>query len=298
MITWPMLYKVWAIAITFAIFALAIRAKQRSLKFLQGPPNPSLLLGHDYDLLNEKEVGVLEFKWFTDYGTIFRAATCFYEDMLVVADPKALQHIFHKSSYRYKKPKDFVQGAFRRFGPGLTAVQAVISATGSQHRRQRKIMNPAFSAAQVKPFVATFRRHTKSLVIKWREQVQAGTASIDTVEWFKKMTLDALGETMFDYDFGELQNQNNELSNMVRNLFVDSVRPGPMKLLYGAARRSLPDSLANLTEYFPTKEDVRWRKWLRTSYSVAQKLYNGKVQEGSSENDVLGVICEYIDIGS
>ncbi|ESK94372.1 cytochrome p450 [Moniliophthora roreri MCA 2997] len=272
------------ITIAFPIFILAIRAKQRSLKFLQGPPNPSLFLGHDYDLLNEKEVGDLEFKWFIEYGTVFRATTCYYEDMLVVADPKALQHIFHKSGYRYKKPKDFVQGAFRRFGPGLTAVQ------GSQHRRQRKIMNPAFSAAQIKPFVTRFQEHTKSLVIKWREQVQAGQTSIDTVEWFKKMTLDALGETMFDYDFGELQNKNNQLSNMVRNLFVDSVHPGPIRLLYGAARRSLPDNLASLTEYFPTKEDVRWRKWLQTSYSVAKRLYDGKVQEGSSENDVLGVI--------
>ncbi|EEB92190.1 hypothetical protein MPER_09336, partial [Moniliophthora perniciosa FA553] len=57
------------------------------------------------------------------------------------------------------------------------------------------------------------------------------------------------------------------------------------------ARRSLPDSISNLTEYFPTKEDIRWRKWLKKSYTIAQQLYDGKAQiEISGENDILRVI--------
>ncbi|KAI3602247.1 cytochrome p450 [Moniliophthora roreri] len=205
--------------------------------------------------------------------------------MLMVADPKALQHIFHKSSYRYKKPKDVVRVGLRIFGPGVVTVQGTI------HQRQRKILNPAFSAAQIKPLASTFQKYTKYLVNKWRDQVQAGTKTIDALKWFPNMTLDALGESVFDFEFGALDSKGNELSYMVRNLFVDSVRPGPLRLLYRAARRSLPDSLSDLTEYFPTKEDIRWRKWLKKSYTIAQQLYDGKAQiEVSQENDIIGVI--------
>ncbi|EEB98292.1 hypothetical protein MPER_02227, partial [Moniliophthora perniciosa FA553] len=53
----------------YAVYVLAVRAKQRSLRFLQGPPSPSILLGHEHDLLHQNVVGDLEFKWFKDYGT-------------------------------------------------------------------------------------------------------------------------------------------------------------------------------------------------------------------------------------
>ncbi|ESK89570.1 cytochrome p450 [Moniliophthora roreri MCA 2997] len=163
--------------------------------------------------------------------------------------------------------------------------------SGTIHQRQRKILNPAFSAAQIKPLASTFQKYTKYLVNKWRDQVQAGTKTIDALKWFPNMTLDALGESVFDFEFGALDSKGNELSYMVRNLFVDSVRPGPLRLLYRAARRSLPDSLSDLTEYFPTKEDIRWRKWLKKSYTIAQQLYDGKAQiEVSQENDIIGVI--------
>uniref|UniRef100_A0A0W0FE58 Cytochrome p450 n=1 Tax=Moniliophthora roreri TaxID=221103 RepID=A0A0W0FE58_MONRR len=59
------------------VLALAIRARRRSLKFLKGPPNPSILFGNDYDLSNQLVVGDLELKWFKQYGTAVRATTCY-----------------------------------------------------------------------------------------------------------------------------------------------------------------------------------------------------------------------------
>ena len=45
------------------------------------------------------------------------------EDMLVVADSKALQHIFHKSSYKYPKSLDSQYMGNKIFGPGVITVQ-------------------------------------------------------------------------------------------------------------------------------------------------------------------------------
>jgi hypothetical protein len=75
-------------------------------------------------------------------------------------------------------------------------------------------MIPAFSAAQIKPFVAIFQRLTNSvihhppnihtrtpdfistsqLIGQWRERLSSGEDIIDTTKWLSNLTLDALGE--------------------------------------------------------------------------------------------------------
>ncbi|EEB96551.1 hypothetical protein MPER_04300, partial [Moniliophthora perniciosa FA553] len=134
--------------------------------------------------------------------------------MLIISDPKALQHIFHKSSYRYPKSADTEFLIHRLFVPGIASVQGMV------HQRQRKIMNRAFSPAQIKPFVEMFQRTTATLVSQWREQLTAGKDVFDATKYFQNLTLDALGasKSLFDYDFGALQNSNNELADMIRNL--------------------------------------------------------------------------------
>ncbi|KAF9252441.1 hypothetical protein L218DRAFT_1064598 [Marasmius fiardii PR-910] len=104
------------------ILALVIRAKRRSLKFLRGPPSPSLLLGHEWNLGRFRRVGNPDDDWFSKYGSAFRLAGCYGEDILMLADPKGLQHIFHKSAYHYPKPKDTQRFMSKLFGPGLIVV--------------------------------------------------------------------------------------------------------------------------------------------------------------------------------
>ncbi|ESK81020.1 cytochrome p450 [Moniliophthora roreri MCA 2997] len=278
--------------VSLALF-LTFRSKQRSLSFLRGPPNTSVFLGNEYDMLQQFEIktGSL-FQWTKEYGTAFRAKTILNEDMLIVSDPKALQHIFHRSSYRYPKSADTESGIRRLFGPGVASVQ------GLDHQRQRKIMNPAFSSAQIKPFVEIFQRTTATLVSRWREQLASGKDVIDTTKYFQNLTLDALGATVFDYDFGALQDSNNELAHMVRNLFVDSVRPTKLRYLWDHMRsRFMPTALSNIgTALMPTKEDIRWQKWLKASKYQAKILYDNKLQgETSEENDVLGVLSRSLD---
>lgn len=77
-----------------AYLLLSLLRRRKSLRFIQGPPVSSWLLGmffigshiqqspngnwsgHEYELANQAEVGDLEFKWFRDYGTVFRSAGC------------------------------------------------------------------------------------------------------------------------------------------------------------------------------------------------------------------------------
>ncbi|KAL0576900.1 hypothetical protein V5O48_005081 [Marasmius crinis-equi] len=273
-----------------AIIALLIRAKRRSLQFLQGPPSPSFLLGYEWEFSRVRKLGGLEDDWIGNYGSAFRMPGCFGEDILHVADPRALQHICHKSAYRYKKPRDIEHLLTKIFGPGI------LTANGATHQRQRKILNPVFSAAQIKPFAQLFASSAQSLALKWRAEIEGDAKVIDIYRFLHNMALDALGETMFEYDFDAMGGKKaSELRDIMRDLFLDSRNPTELKMLRNATYRFIPTPLINLMALKKTKEDKRFDHWLKASQAVSQDLAKNKVENGGGgekDKDFLSVLGE------
>ncbi|KAK1215393.1 hypothetical protein PQX77_021995 [Marasmius sp. AFHP31] len=271
-----------------AVLALIIRSRKRSLSFLQGPPSPSFLLGHEWALTRVRRVGDLESDWFERYGPVFRSAGCFGEDILEVSDPRALQHICHKSAYRYKKPMDFEQLFGKLFGRGLVTVN------GDIHQRQRKIMNPVFSAPQIRPFTPIFENCTQTLITKWRSEIEGGATIIDCYRDFHGMTLDALGESMFDYHFDAMgKTRAGGLRDILRDIFLDTRNPTRLKLLRDASYRFLPKVVIDFISLRKTREDKRWANWLAAGQKVTGALVTQKVENGGGQEkdkDILSVI--------
>ncbi|PBK92304.1 hypothetical protein ARMGADRAFT_931323, partial [Armillaria gallica] len=85
------------------------------------------------------------------YGAVYRTKGCFGQDILSVADPKALQYIFHSSGYRFPKTRDVNRINGAATGRGL------IFATGQIHQRQRRILGPTFTASQLRLFLTIFQ---------------------------------------------------------------------------------------------------------------------------------------------
>ncbi|KAJ8087892.1 hypothetical protein PM082_006749 [Marasmius tenuissimus] len=288
----PLLIQLLSISLALlatAIFALVIRSRKRSLKFIQGPPSPSLLLGHEWDITRVRKVGQLEYDWFEQYGSVFRLAGCFGEDILEVSDPRALQHICHKSAYRYKKPMDIEQLIGKLFGPGLVTVN------GDIHQRQRKIMNPSFSAGQIRPFAPVFETCAQKLITKWRLEIESGAPIIDCYKELHGMTLDALGESMFEYNFDAMgKTRAGGLRDILRDVFLDSRNPTELKMLRNAAYRFLPKTIIDLISLRKTKEDKRFANWLNASQKVTGGLVTQKVESGGGkekDKDILSVIA-------
>ena len=83
---------------------------------------------------------------------------------------QALQHILQKSSYNYPKRIDISTMTLMQLGPGILWAEGMwhiimpislltfVPVTGSMHQRHRKVMNPAFSAQQLRTFVPLFQQ--------------------------------------------------------------------------------------------------------------------------------------------
>lgn len=98
-------------------------------------------------------------------------------NVLMTCDPKALQHIFHKSGYNYPKESVIVIGSRMVTGRSIvwapstsqplfqltTWIRMFPLAAGDDHARHRKVMNPAFTAPQLRSFLPLFRRSSNKV---------------------------------------------------------------------------------------------------------------------------------------
>ncbi|KAH9018097.1 cytochrome P450 [Lactarius pseudohatsudake] len=255
------------------------------LRKLRGPDSSSFLYGNDIDLICQNEAGDCEFKWAREYGNVWRQHGCLGTDRLVVADPGALRYILHVPGYHFDKRKEVLKFIEMTFGRGLTW------ATGETHRRQRGIMNPAFSAPQMRTFLPMFQNSASKLVQMLKEEVIAAEPSgqlvIDMIGWLSRTTLDVIGEAGFGFQFGSLDGLENPLRKQNENLFTGT------PLRYGFIIRTLWYYILELPfdplRYLPTPRYRRFRRYSAFMRNFSQGLVERSIIEGDGK-DVMSVL--------
>ncbi|THU97193.1 cytochrome P450 [Dendrothele bispora CBS 962.96] len=328
------------------------RITRKPLSKLRGPKASSLLAGYEYDLFNQKSAGDKEYKWYQEYGTAFRATGAYgvclndfktfaengsdideQEEVLMTADPKALQYILQTSGYRFSRPIEFQRRISRLFDKGvlwaegehhkvLNAINPVALLRfklGDIHQRHRKVLNPAFSAQQLKQFLAIFQESVSHLARKWKEDISQGGLNekqINIPFWLGRMSLDIIGKSTslfifgfsfshtrfktlneptasFDFDFGALDNKDGvPLRNKFQNLFQDSVQPSKANMIHRTLERYAP----SIFRMFPSKENLRHLDFLNETHKIARDIYARKDlvvdnDEKKGGKDILSVLA-------
>ncbi|OSD01175.1 PAH-inducible cytochrome P450 monooxygenase PC-PAH 1 [Trametes coccinea BRFM310] len=267
----------------------------RYLRKIRGPPSPSLLMGHTELRRGQFEVGTLDKKYMQEYGTAWRIKTCFSEDALELCDPKALQYIYQKSGYHFIKPATSRQLIREVTGSGI------LYAMDQDHARIRKIMNPAFTASQLRSYLPLFRSSAQKLGQKWKELLQAspdGSQRINVVPWLARCTLDVIGEVGFDVQCGALDDALNRVMHAYKNMFTDTIPfPPRLTLMFRHFWRYIPMSILQFVKYIPTKEHIRFRHTLNVINDFARELIAQKTEailSGKDENkkDIMSILVK------
>lgn len=169
---------------------------------------------------------------------VYRAL--FYMPRLLVADPKALNHVLgQQHSYEYPKPE-----STRRFLDSLLGNGLLVS-EGDVHRRQRKTIQPAFNVSAMRDLTPLFFRHANQFVAKLDKIIdatdgpaqqpfiegqtvesaresQAKKPVLDISHWFGRLTLDIIGEAGFGHQFDavklDLDQQRDSIVSSFRQL--------------------------------------------------------------------------------
>ncbi|KAH7878803.1 cytochrome P450 [Lentinula edodes] len=246
----------------------------------------ALTLGHEYEISHQTDAGQLEFEWVERYGPTIRIFGCFHEEVLMIADPMGLQHIFQ--SQNYPKTRDIRLIAERVFGKGL------LWATGEAHQRHRRALNPAFSNQNLKKFVPLFQETTLQ---KWNARLEGNAAVVlNMAQWMPKITLDVIGRSAFDFNFGLLDGtaDYNELYRTMRDMFLDSKSSSTVTVLYDAIRRRIPERFG--FKMYTTKEDRRLSAFLSAAQRAARNILLRKQEvempnaNSDDDKDILSVL--------
>ncbi|KAK0214204.1 cytochrome P450 [Armillaria fumosa] len=279
-------------AIVFLLVTIPLHVwKRRSaIRKIRGPPRPSFLLGHEYLLCSRQHVGDLEMAWYQQYGAVYCTGGCFGQDILSVADPKALQYIFHSSGYRFPRTRDNRRMAEALIGQGVAAVE------GSDHQRQRRILGPAFAASQLRLFLKVFQACAQKLIEKTNEYVGEGK-EIDVLQWTNKVSLDIIGITSFRYEFNALDDGQTELMAALNNIFGESqMWPTKWELLWIALWRILPEWALFLLECLPNRAAVRLKGFRDIATKASRPIFEKQLIEiandpDPSEKDIVNVLA-------
>ncbi|KAK7466315.1 hypothetical protein VKT23_005042 [Stygiomarasmius scandens] len=84
------------------------------------------------------------------------------------------------------------------FGEGL------LGTLGDRHRKQRKLLNPIFSAAQMRNMSPTFRDVVHKLEKCLENQVKSGAQEIDMLSWMARTALEIVGQSGLGHSFDSM----------------------------------------------------------------------------------------------
>ncbi|KZT22892.1 cytochrome P450 [Neolentinus lepideus HHB14362 ss-1] len=212
----------------FLVFKIASRVFQplRSpVRYLPGPPSPSIIFGHMKEMFGDDFASVQE-RWLREYGPVVRFTGVLNSNRVLTLDPRALHHVL--TSPIYEKPADARKHLGRIIGPGVLVVE------GAEHRKQRRVMGPAFAPGHISNMTDIFLDKAAQLRDIWMSQITESSdqvaTKVDALSWLGKLTLDVIGMAGFGYDFDALRpkEQSNELRKAFSVMFKG--RPG-FKLL-------------------------------------------------------------------
>ncbi|KAJ6587651.1 cytochrome P450 [Mycena vulgaris] len=195
---------VLATYVLYRVFKMAYMELSSPLRNLPGPKSAHWVTGNLMEIIDDLDLGVEE-SWLKRYGPTLRVHGFFGGSILYTMDTKAIQHIL-TNSHNYQKPEIDRYSLARIVGPGILVVE------GDVHRQQRKAMNPAFGAPQIRELTGIFVDKSVQLRDIWASEAakNGGVAHVEAISWLNKATLDIIGLAGFNHDINALGTKSGQ----------------------------------------------------------------------------------------
>ncbi|KAJ4473284.1 cytochrome P450 [Lentinula edodes] len=186
-----------------------------------GPDYPSWLTGNFKQVFNPSAWGFHEFLA-KKYGSIVRLQGPYGTKALYIFDAKAMHTVLVKDQDVFEENEGFIQSNLLIFGDGL------LGALGDRHRKQRKMLNPVFSAAHMREMTPTFFDVTHKLERALKDRLQKGPSiqEVDILSWMGRTALEIIGQAGLGYSFDPLTDEESShpYSKMIKELLPTLMR--------------------------------------------------------------------------
>ncbi|KAH9857496.1 cytochrome P450 [Lenzites betulinus] len=218
-----------------------------------------------------------------EYGPLYKIYGLFQAKWLYTFDPRAMHSIFMKDQDVYDESDAIIASFQVTLGPGLLAT------LGHQHRRQRKMLNPVFSAKHLRDMTPMFNETIARLHVALTSRLKEGTQEFDLLGWMGRTALELIGQGGLGHSFDPLTTDvADEFSESVKAYFPAMhhvevffpMLPQFVKLGTSWFRRKVVDM-------WPSKHVQRLAQITDSLHECSVRIYNEKKAALESGDDEL-----------
>ncbi|KAG9027596.1 hypothetical protein FRB95_007592 [Tulasnella sp. JGI-2019a] len=275
------------------LFQLFIYWPWRSrLRYLPGPPAPGGIFGSHIEPLTNPDVSPRyheELKEKYGLNMTIDGIGCFDKRFLTF-DPVAINFILGRGVDIFPKPWQTKRFLRTIIGDGM------FLADGEEHRKQRKMINPAFSTRALRalnPIYFDKAQEVRDILTSLCKSSDA-YAKVDMYDLFRRSAMDVVGLTLFDYAFDSLKDDTNEMYRAFEGLIMAGV-PGSWsmfgfsKTLFPWIATIFPDKITRqLTAYHEVLSRVGGEILQKKKAQVMQEKANDKPVTSKDMLSLLG----------
>ncbi|CCM00085.1 uncharacterized protein FIBRA_02112 [Fibroporia radiculosa] len=217
-----------------------------------------------------------------NYGPVVRMQSLLGEPILYVYDPKALNTIITKDHQSYQEEELFVKANMLIFGPGL------ISTTGHQHRKQRKMLNPVFSINHMRHMLPIFYSVTNKLHEALSSRLRDGPRELDMLNWMGRTALELIGQGGLGVSFDPLiEDTSDPYADAVKNIIPTLYQLTLLRQFVPYVESLGPVWFRRLVvKLFPHKQLQKMRSIIATITQRSVDIYEDK-KKGLTKGDEL-----------
>ncbi|KAL1404861.1 hypothetical protein Q8F55_008472 [Vanrija albida] len=302
------------LAVFLSAWLLVPKSHYASFDNLPGPKPAHILWGNSLEVI-KGVIGGKPTEWFEKYGKNVRYTAFGTTQALLTSDLTTINYIL-KNGYDFAKPPIPARVFKNMLGAGL------ITAEGMVHRRQRKVLNPAFGTAQVRNLMPEFWNKAYLLSDLWGgliasggDPVAAGLAAtdgagatppnavdklaqgtdglkIETLGWLNRFALDVLGLAGMNVEINSLRDVHNELSTAYKSISgQDSqITPWIMMEMIFPILRWIPSKRQKIMRASMDAAKANSARLLREKKAAIAKEAESGLVDPERERDVLSLL--------
>ncbi|KAH9941744.1 cytochrome P450 [Epithele typhae] len=242
------------------------------LSRVRGPEKEHWLTGNLHNLFKDSYDYTCQL--IKDYGGVIKIYGVLGSEQLFVSDPRALHQVVVKDQDIYHETEMFLKTNQLLFGEGL------ISTDGEQHRKQRKMLNPVFSLANMRELLPTIQPIADELLRGIMSEVSpdGGAKEIDLHPWMGRGTIEYVGQAVLGISFGAVDPQNsNEYMDAIRQVAHVGLKIFFLRPMVPWAVRSLSPFWRNkLVDWLPLPPLRQVREMCYTMERHSKKILEEK----------------------
>ena len=224
---------------------------------------------------------------------IFRYLGIFNSERLVTTSPKALAEICTRN-YDFIKPLQITYIGGQLLGPGL------VLADGDEHKRQRKLLMPAFTVRHIKDLYPVFWKKAKEATDKMTELIRNNAletkeeSAFDIGEWASRVALDIITLAALGNDFGAIDDPETPLNRTYRIVF----EPTRMLQIFAIFKAVIPAWMVNIV---PIKRNLEMERAAQKIKATCRDVIRAKQEKLARKEltdiDILSTMIRSQEIG-